>query len=421
MMTTKPKHTSPIAGAAAATAAHMLAVATLTATLAFGQAFSSGSNGSDGAYRPTASGDFDPAALNIDRDSDNIFHFTTLEIPAGVTIRLRASKMRRTGPVYFLATGAVNIEGTLDLRGQDGHPVTAVLNDRYLSEPGAGGYPGGMGILPGMPNTGRRGYGPGSLATPSGALCVATHAASNLCQRAYGNPYLVPLIGGSGGEGYFKTTGGAAAIGGGAGGGAIRIASSVSLRVAGAILANGGASVPPQGSGVDAGSPGSGGAIHLQAPSLTLVSGYRLEVLPGAGGTSIGSPGRVRVEASSVSGGVALPVPLSPLAQAPLPTSFPTLRIVTVNGQPVPPQPLGSSATADVQITAAQNVPIQIAATGLPTGTQVQALVFTDGVTNANDLVPTPVPLAGSLSSSTATITANLTQGFYRILVFAKW
>ena len=78
-----------------------------------------------------------------------------------------------------------------------------------------------------------------------------------------GNRYLIPLTGGSGGEGALY----AGSWGGGAGGGAILLASSTLITVNGAINAFGG-----DGSGNIAGA-GSGGAIRLVAPTL---SGARL-------------------------------------------------------------------------------------------------------------------------------------------------
>src|SRR5436309_2953148 len=80
--------------------------------------FNSGSNGSDGSLNLSTPGtvDFDPAALGKDLDGDNIYHFTTINIAAGVTVRLRASKLRNAS-VVWLASGAVTIAGTLDLSG----------------------------------------------------------------------------------------------------------------------------------------------------------------------------------------------------------------------------------------------------------------------------------------------------------------
>src|SRR6202795_646291 len=95
-------------------------VALLLTAGAGAQPFASGSTGADGAYNPTVSGDFDPAALGLNAAGDNVFNFTTINIPAGVTIRLRGTKVRNL-PVVWLATGNVTIAGTLNLNGDAGY------------------------------------------------------------------------------------------------------------------------------------------------------------------------------------------------------------------------------------------------------------------------------------------------------------
>ena len=80
------------------------------------QTFDSTSDGSDGAYTPVASEVFDPVALGLDLDGDNVFQFTTVTIPAGVTVTLRADKLNMA-PVFWLASGAIQIDGTIDLSG----------------------------------------------------------------------------------------------------------------------------------------------------------------------------------------------------------------------------------------------------------------------------------------------------------------
>ena len=126
--------------------------------------FTSGSTGSDGAYNPTVSGDFDPVALNLDASGDNVFNFTTINIPAGVTIKLRASKLRNAA-VTWLATGNVTIAGTLDLSGAPGPALNTNSAAQFaanlgLPEPGPGGYTGGLGA--------RGSVGPQSGAGPGG-------------------------------------------------------------------------------------------------------------------------------------------------------------------------------------------------------------------------------------------------------------
>src|SRR5207248_2812146 len=97
---------------------------------------------------------------------------------------------------------------------------------------------------------------------------------------SYGNAFLLPLIGGSGGGGVISGINSIySGFGGGAGGGAIMIASSVLIRVNGFITANGGTP------------GGSGGAIRLVAPTIT---GFG--TLQASGGQS-GASGRIRIEA----------------------------------------------------------------------------------------------------------------------------
>ena len=82
------------------------------------QPFSSGSTSVDGAYSPTQSGLFDPVALGLNPAGDNIFNFTTINIPAGVSITMRADKLRDKA-VIWLATGNVTIAGSLDCPSPD--------------------------------------------------------------------------------------------------------------------------------------------------------------------------------------------------------------------------------------------------------------------------------------------------------------
>ncbi len=133
--------------------------------LAQAQGFTSGSTGADGAldFSGVPAGTtviFDPAALRdprLDPEGDSVYHFTTINIPVDVTVRLK-SDVLGTAPVHWLATGAVQIAGTLDLSGEQGH-----LGDTSASfvpsVPGPGGFPGGLGARFNIP--GQRGFGPG--------------------------------------------------------------------------------------------------------------------------------------------------------------------------------------------------------------------------------------------------------------------
>src|SRR5687767_3949393 len=86
----------------------VIVLVSLTVVSVSAQVLSSGSNGSDGALNLTTPGDvvFDPAALGIDEDRDNVFHFASITIGAGVTVRMPFNALQGL-PVVWLATGAV--------------------------------------------------------------------------------------------------------------------------------------------------------------------------------------------------------------------------------------------------------------------------------------------------------------------------
>ena len=123
-------------------------VSALTAAPVLGQpAFDSGSDGSDGSLDLTGQNGvviFDPVASGLDLDGDNVFHFTTITIPAGVTLRMRGLELQFAA-VYWLAQGAVQVDGTIDLSGEDSHDVQ--MGNRRPSMPGPGGFPGGRSAI----------------------------------------------------------------------------------------------------------------------------------------------------------------------------------------------------------------------------------------------------------------------------------
>jgi hypothetical protein len=150
---------------------------------ALAQPFNSGSTGADGAFdlTGTPSGtviDFDPTTFTpaLDIDGDSVYHFTTITIPTGVTVRFRADKAG-SAPIHWLATGAVVIDGTLDLNGENGHSGLAL---RIPSVPGPGGFAGGVGA--GQPNLPpQAGFGPGGGCAGSGSAGHATSVTQVSC------------------------------------------------------------------------------------------------------------------------------------------------------------------------------------------------------------------------------------------------
>ena len=177
-------------------------IAVLMSVTTFAQTFDSGSTGFDKALNFAIPGTyvFDPKTLNppINQPAENIFNFTTITVASGVTVKLLGNT-----PVVWLAQGAVKIDGTVDLSGQDGFGASDTTQ-RTNTIPGAGGYPGGYPAVGSNPAGVGLGPAGGTLGCGNGGFT--------------GNQFLVPLVGGSGGGGA-----------GGAGGGAILIASSVSI------------------------------------------------------------------------------------------------------------------------------------------------------------------------------------------------
>jgi len=414
-------------------------VGLILAGIGSAQSFSSGSTGSDGALTFTTPGifDFDPQAQNLNAAGDNIFNFTTITIGPSVTLRLRNGKLRGK-PVIWLATGDVTITGTLDIGGNSGPSLASGVDwiaNRAPTEPGPGGYPGGVGALPGV--AAYPGSGPGGAPLPADPNCLqsnnlnfgnngsfATAGFGNPPARTYGNVQLVPLVGGSGGSGGCIPSGVTAsdAAGGigGAGAGAIRIVSSTSITISGTINAIGGDGGAGRSGGAQGGA-GSGGAVNLIAP--VIAGGGTIRTLGGQAGNNVAGGGYLLFNAATNTYSGFAPDGIQirrPLLAPPLPTpaSTPGVTIVSVNGVQVAQPPLGQFQTPDVTINATNSVTINISAIGVPVGTvvslNIQSELGPDQTIHCN-------PLAGTTASSTATCSASFPTSVSRILASASW
>ena len=406
-----------------------LLISAALATPAFAQ-FSSGSDGSDGALSfagQTGTVNFEPRTLGIDTDGDNVFHFTTIDIPAGVTVTLRASTAGLSAgvPVIWLASGDVTIAGTVSLDGATGHAGGATP---VPSVPGAGGFAGGRGATSGQAP--QAGDGPGG-----GSACRAGYSRGGFAAHAfvpefvdsrfwpgpwvtYGTPFLFPLLGGSGGGGGC-VSGTTVGSGGGAGGGAILVASSTRIEMSGGINAMGARGISESGGG------GSGGAVRLMAPTLS--GSGTVDVRAGARtvGTFqvLGGAGRVRFEGFSIASTLTAR-PVNSLATSSpgsvfAPASAPTVRVTSVGGIAVSASPGASFVMPDAVINSPTPVVFNLAATNIPTGTQpTLRLVAEDGTSitiQAN-------ALTGTLAASTAsTPQVTIPSGFTRVFVSASW
>ncbi len=390
--------------------------------------FNSGSDGSDGELTLTTPGTVAFFALpGLDADGDGIYHFTTITIGEGVTVDMTGISH---SPATWLASGQVRVDGIITLNGRDGE---SAFNGGAGGLPGAGGWSGGSGASgallaqsgrgPGAAQAGnspinnnRAGAG-GGHAVPGGNGSANFGNVPVLGGPAYGNAFLLPLLGGSGGSG-----GGNFSIGngggGGGGGGALLIASSLSIEINGTIQANGGSG--GNGSNTSAGGGGgSGGSLRLRAPVISGVGVVSVQGGVGVHQGGDGSPGRIRLEGQGTFSGtlipVATPTPLGPLT---LPTSRLPVRITRVGEIDVPEQTTGSLTTADVVVDTASPVTLEIAAQGVPLGTVVRVSVLSE---TAETIVVESTPLEGTVESSTATATVTIPHGFVHFLVEAIW
>src|SRR5205814_877870 len=114
----------------------------------------------------------------LDPDGDGVYNFTTISIGSGSTLRLQGDKVNK--PVYWLASGDVVINGTIDVSGANGSYTSDITLRRQVAIPGPGGYAGGAGgnAPTSVPATTGEGPGGGSGGVP----CANT--TTNVCGRA---------------------------------------------------------------------------------------------------------------------------------------------------------------------------------------------------------------------------------------------
>ncbi len=383
---------------------------------------------------------WNPARDGWDADGDNVYHFASFRIDAGVRVRVRADRMRGAGPMVLLVQGNVEIRGTLDLSGNDG-VACGDIGNRAPTIPGPGGFPGGVGAL--GSNPAQRGFGPGGSAfitTYGGGVyqCPANHSGAGIVASAtdpsgaplfsctngpYGNSFLTPLIGGSGGAGAINNSAG------GAGGGAIRISSDASITIGstnsddGVILARGGAATFCSPGGL--GGAGSGGAVHLQAPAIQTGtrSAHGISTAGASAGitfnASAASAGRIRIDSNALTGiGTLVPLPTTgPLVNVPLPAPS-AVQIASIDGVAVAAIRTGTYLVPDVVINKTTPVAVVVNGQNIPPGTSINLFLSTD-VGGTDAIIP--ATLAGTLASSTGSVNVTFPTGVHRIYVRATW
>lgn len=285
-------------------------------------------------------------------------------------------------PVVWLVQGNVFINGLLSLRGKDN--PSGVVSALQPAEPGPGGFRGGATGPTGSGN----GYGPGA-ALGEGYGSYAS---------AYGNPQIIPLIGGSG------SYHGRDAAGGGAGGGAILIAAQ-QIVINGMIDVSGGIAnswAPTR---------ASGGAIRLVAESVTGTGPQ------GLAQNLIAIPdGRIRIEGSLSSNLLTVPETIGvPPANPPIiwpAANAPKARVLSVDNTP-PKDPLDPRApliaAADIAIQNNAPVNILIETRDFPIEGVVQLAVIPKFSPRS---WLTATRISGDINLATWRVTTGLPQGF---------
>lgn len=353
----------------------------------------------DGANWLAVSGNYQ--TIDVSAKPGGVWNFTSIFVPGNLTVLFKNGS--GNGPVRWLASGDVRIDGIIDASGFSG--AAGGLSTR-AREGGPGGFAGGLGGLPsfqGSPFAGTPGQGPGGGApgTNSGQNGLnGTHAST------YGSPFIQPLIGGSGGGGSGSAVGSAGNLGG-AGGGVIQISSSRDIIVNGTIKANGGA-------GYNGSGAGAAGAIQLRADRITLSSSARLEAT---------NDGRVRLESIERSlAGTILPTNAFNVVVS-LPVADPagaqsTLRVISVAGANVVQPPGGDLFNPDVTFSQAGDITVTVQGQNIPDGTPVRLRVTMIGnVINKPAAGEPPVLLSGG----TATFTLTVPRGRGTIQAFAEF
>ena len=288
-------------------------------------------------------------------------------------------------PVIWLVQGNVAINGNLNLNGQPG--TSATPQQYFPAEPGPGGFRGGAS---GPLGTGS-GYGPG------GGMAGIGLGSSGSYAGAYGNPQILPLIGGSGSAGV--SGGFSGTYSGSAGGGAILIVAGGNVSVSGSITANGGSIGSAN---------GSGGAIRIVADQI-LGNGTIDASLPA------GAPGRTRMEANFLSpqltifpNAIAVPPTKTPVIFPA--TNAPAVSLVSVDGQPAPADPTAPlSSTADLRIQNPNPVNLIFQTRNLPIQGTVSVRVTPKyGPTT----ILTATNVSGDINQALCQATAHLPEGF---------
>jgi hypothetical protein len=167
----------------------------------------------DATPEARGSGVYDPEKWAV------VFKYSSVDIGPNATVTFNNHASR--APVVWLVDGDVTIHGTLSLNGQNQDTDQNLFR---LTEPGPGGFRGGDRYVSAS-EPGAAGFGPGGAffyrgnpsvwQYPSYAVVGQRSGPSIPSAPTYGNGRIIPLLGGSGGTGYFSSVGGNGGGGGG--------------------------------------------------------------------------------------------------------------------------------------------------------------------------------------------------------------
>ena len=252
-----------------------------------------------------------------------VFKYSSVTIVSNSTVTFQNHPSH--APVVWLVQSNATINGTVSVNGSTGYIGTP--GSLMPWEPAPGGFRGGAYGQSGI----GAGFGPGGLAASSGYTSASSYGSG------YGNPQILPLMGGSGG-GAMLNGGTQVGTSGPSGAGAILIAARQTVIVNGAITAVGGQN--SYGSPVGAGD----GAIKIIANQVL------------GGGAVNARNGKTRVEATSISpqlvltpNTVAVPPGTTPVIWPA--TNAPLVSVLSVNAVGAPTDPLAAVDTSsDVYI-----------------------------------------------------------------------
>lgn len=323
-----------------------------------------------------------------------VFKYTSVNVLAGKKLTFKNHATR--APVVWLVSGNVTIAGTVDLSGESQadkpifHPILSPTAGQLL-EPGPGGFRGGAGWRGGDVLS-AAGFGHGGGGTDGNNNGAHGGYGSKGMDRyrigsggsVYGNPSMIPLIGGSGGAGGSQN--GYGFMGGG-GGGALLVASSGRLEIG-----RGGSVVALGGNGWDGVSgSGSGGGLRIVCSELSGEGSVSAVGGMNQGRTDlVGGAGRIRMErVANMANFTVSPAPsivdLTEGTAAVLwpPAGAPEAKIVQVNQVSAPADPKSAFGSYSPDVA-------------LPTGSTAYVIIETVNVEQASKVVVRITPRNGA-------------------------